>query len=248
MADVASPPMRLCLLSAFELWIDHRRVQLAFGAQRLLALLALKNTPMARTHVADALWPDAPAARAAASLRSSLWRVHQLRPGLVDASSQQVVLGRTVAVDLHEVLDRAHRLVSAPADCADILTPQSKVDLSTDLLPDWFDDDWLIIERERHRQLRLHALEAMCERLTRAGRYAEAVEAGLAAVGSEPLRETAHHALIRAHLAEGNRAEALRQYETYRRLLRDELGLDPSAPAELSPILATRRRPIAVRR
>ncbi|MDP9399167.1 MAG: bacterial transcriptional activator domain-containing protein, partial [Actinomycetota bacterium] len=52
--------------------------------------------------------------------------------------------------------------------------------------------------------------------------------AGLAAVQSEPLRESAHRRVIEVHLAEGNLGEALRQYQTYRRLVADELGLPPS--------------------
>ena len=51
---------------------------------------------------------------------------------------------------------------------------------------------------------------------------------GLAAVAGEPLRESAHRALITAYLAEGNRSEALRQYRFFRHLLADELGLEPS--------------------
>ena len=74
-----------------------------------------------------------------------------------------------------------------------------------ELLPHWY-DDWVVIERERFRQLRLHALDALCESLAAAGRYAAAVEAGRASVAAEPLRESAHRLLIQAHLAEGNRA------------------------------------------
>ena len=99
--------------------------------------------------------------------------------------------------------------------------------LLTDLLPDCY-DDWALVECERFRQLRLHALEALCERLTEAGRYGEAIDAGLAAVRGEPLRESAHRALIKAHLAEGNYVEAGRQYEVCRRIVRDELGIEPS--------------------
>jgi DNA-binding SARP family transcriptional activator len=47
-------------------------------------------------------------------------------------------------------------------------------------------------------------------------------------VSGEPLRESAHRAVIEVHLAEGNPGEALRQYDLYRRLLRVELGLSPS--------------------
>jgi DNA-binding SARP family transcriptional activator len=49
----------------------------------------------------------------------------------------------------------------------------------------------------------------------------------LAAVKTEPLRETARAALIRVYLAEGNRAKALAAFERYRALLRAELGLEP---------------------
>jgi DNA-binding SARP family transcriptional activator len=86
----------------------------------------------------------------------------------------------------------------------------------------------VLLERERFRQLRLHALERLCDRLTAQGRFAEATEAGLAAVAGEPLRESAHRALIRAYLAEGNPGEAVGQYERLRALLRDELGVSPS--------------------
>ena len=83
------------------------------------------------------------------------------------------------------------------------------------------------LDRERFRQIRLHLLETLCEELLEAGRYAQAIEAGYAAVCGEPLRESAYRALIRAHLAEGNTSEAIRQYERFRELLKRELDLEP---------------------
>jgi DNA-binding SARP family transcriptional activator len=112
--------------------------------------------------------------------------------------------------------------------CQDILNMETLSFLSADILPDWYEEDWVVLHRERYHQLRLHALEAMCDRFTAARRYGEAVEAGLAAVRAEPLRESAHRTLVRAHLAEGNRFEANRQYHNCRRLLHAELGLEPS--------------------
>jgi DNA-binding SARP family transcriptional activator len=100
--------------------------------------------------------------------------------------------------------------------------------LDGDLLPGWY-DDWVLFERERLRQLRLHALETLALALAAEGRFAAAVEAGLAAIRTEPLRESAHRVVVRVHLAEGNLTEALRQYELCRRLFRAELGLEPSA-------------------
>jgi DNA-binding SARP family transcriptional activator len=99
--------------------------------------------------------------------------------------------------------------------------------LSQDLLPDWY-EDWLLEERERYRQLRLHALEVLCGRLTNLRQFHQSIQAGLAAVAGEPLRESAQRVLITAYLAEGNSCEALKQYQRYWTLLQTELGQEPS--------------------
>lgn len=99
------------------------------------------------------------------------------------------------------------------------------------LAADWY-DDWLVVERERLRELRARALERVCERLTALRSFCSAIEAGLAAVHTEPLRESAHRCLIGVYLAEGNQAEALRAYRAYRDLLHHELALEPSARME----------------
>ncbi|HXF71418.1 MAG TPA: BTAD domain-containing putative transcriptional regulator [Actinomycetota bacterium] len=213
------------LLGGFQLWANRVAVRLPFGSQRLLAFLALRERPVLRSHVAGALWPETTEARAAASLRSALWRLGPVGPDLVSSSGRHLQLAPTVAVDLRRSVALARRLLD-PAEPV----PERGVAISAlarDLLPDWF-DEWVVVERESFRQLRLHALEALCARLTDLGRWPEAVEAGLAAVAAEPLRESAHRALIRAHLAEGNAVEAMHQYEAFRRLLLEELGLEPS--------------------
>jgi DNA-binding SARP family transcriptional activator len=99
--------------------------------------------------------------------------------------------------------------------------------LQHDLLPSWY-DDWVLFERERLRQLRIHALETLAATLTRKARFAEAIDAALHAICAEPLRESAHRRLIEAHLAEGNVSEAITQYERYRALLDEALGVPPS--------------------
>jgi DNA-binding SARP family transcriptional activator len=84
------------------------------------------------------------------------------------------------------------------------------------------------LERERIRQRMLHALEALSRALTARGRHAEAVEAAMTVVSAEPLRESAQRVLVEAHVAEGNWVEARRTYGAFRRLIRRELGVEPS--------------------
>jgi DNA-binding SARP family transcriptional activator len=64
--------------------------------------------------------------------------------------------------------------------------------------------------------------------MTAMGRYGEAIDAAMAAISAEPLRESAQRALLEAHLAESNLSEARRCFITYRNLVRRELGVEPS--------------------
>jgi DNA-binding SARP family transcriptional activator len=217
------------LLHGFTLTVGDEQIALVWSARRLLAFLALENRSLDRAYVAGALWPESTALKAHANLRTSLWRVNRSGHELIDASVQQLALRSTVAVDVRRAESLARRMLNRAADCDDILTATTRAALSADLLPEWYDDDWLLIEREQFHQLRLYALEAMSERLTLAGRYGEAVDAALAAIRAEPLRESAHKVLIKAHLGAGNRWAAARQFEQCRRMLRDEVGLEPSA-------------------
>lgn len=217
--------VRLRLLHGFELHCGGQRVQLPLGSQRLVAFLALHNRPLLRVYVAGMLWIDASEERSHANLRSALWRLRQTGHFVVDATPSHLRLGDGVEVDVHRVLALSRGLLRDPS------VDELDGELGADLLPDWY-DDWLEIERERLRQLRLHALEAVAERLLRDGRYGEAVEAGLAAVESEPLRESAHRVLVKVYLAEGNWSDALRQYRVYSERLQHQLGLRPSAQME----------------
>ncbi len=211
----------LSLLDAFDLRCGVEHIALPLSAQRLLAFVALNDRPLRRAYVAGTLWTDANEARAAASLRSALWRLHRSGHRLVDASTSHLRLAAEVEVDVQRVSQLAHRLIDG-STASNGETPPA-----AELLPDWY-DDWVLLERERLRQLLLHAFEALAERRIATGDLGAALEAALAVVGYEPLRESAHRLLIRVHLAEGNGGEALRQYDLCRRLLRERLGLRPS--------------------
>lgn len=211
---------------------DGSPVAVAQGSQKLLALLALRGPTMTRQAVCEALWPDRDTQRSAANLRSALWRLRGPAADLVTATRDVLTL-RPVACDVTEVAATAEALREGRAT-VDTLAIRHFFD---DLLPAWY-DDWLLLERDRFVQLRVEALVTLCELLAARGRFAEAIEAGLVAVAADPVREDTHRALILAHLAEGNPQDAARHYERYRRVLRRELGTDPSP--ELQRLVAAR--------
>jgi DNA-binding SARP family transcriptional activator len=218
---------RLVLLGRFELRFDDEPLQVAAAGQRLLAMVAVLQGRhrSSRQAAAERLWPDLSAERAAAQLRSVLWRLPRPRGrSFVVADAATVRLGDEVAVDLWEaevVAGRAFDDLDGPPSTDDVAL------LGLDLLPTWH-DPWLSGEQEAFRQARLHALERVATSLRARGHYPEALRVALAAVQSEPLRESAHRSVIEVHLLEGNHAEALRQFHSYRRLIAAELGIPPS--------------------
>ena len=219
---------RVGLLDGFTLDLQGAgpasSVDLPRAVQRLIAHLSLAGRP-ARTAIAGKLWPDVTEEHAHGSLRSSLWRVQKVAPGLITASGGTLYLSPDVLVDVHEMTEWARKALDPDSPTDGIRT--GDLGLPCELLPGWY-DDWVLLERERLRQLRMHALEALAEKYAVAGRYGEAVQAAYAAVRAEPLRESAHRTVIRVHLAEGNIAEAVRAYTSFAAMLADEIGTAPT--------------------
>jgi DNA-binding SARP family transcriptional activator len=216
------------LLGGFSLLWRSSVLSVPRASQRLLALLALHGRMVQRAAVAGTLWPDASESQAYSNLRSTLARLQSTARKALAASKLEVGLAESVMVDVRDAQALARRLTD-PAVTLDRSESGAAAvaALSADLLPEWY-DDWVLIEAEEWRQLRLHALEALAGRLIGAGRWGEATSAAGAAVRAEPLRESSHAILIQVHLAEGNQSEAVREFTRYRALLRAELGLEPT--------------------
>lgn len=220
-----SPTVVVSLIGGFQISSGGQPVSLTPGVQRLIALLALESRPVPRPYVAGRLWPDVTENRALGNLRSTLWRLRQDSLNMVNSNRGQLQLDPATSIDVPEMVAVARRLLRPESNCSDDDLDVTR--FKGELLADW-SDDWLILERERLRQLCLYAIEAIASRLTQASRYAEAVDAALIAIASEPFRESAYRTLIQAHLAGGNKGEAVRQYTKYRNFLAQELGAAPS--------------------
>jgi DNA-binding SARP family transcriptional activator len=217
------PTPRLELLGGFQLTVARAPVSLPLPAQRLMAVLALHGKPLQRSYVAGLLWPDVSEDRARGNLRSTLWRLGGAHD-LVDGRDH-VSIHRRVEVDIARTSAIARQVIGEQAD----LGPEILEALVTgaELLPDWY-DDWLVFEREQFNQLRLLALDCLGRQLLRRHRVPEASLAALTAVRIEPLRESAQHLLIDCLIRQGNRAAAVRQYQSYADMLRRDMGLVPS--------------------
>jgi len=220
--------VKLQLLGNFAVLVAGSAVAVPPAGQRVLARLALGGGTATRSAVAGTLWPDHTQARAQANLRGAVWRMPAAVRRRLVLGPSTVALGDGWDVDVADA-ERLARGLPAPEQetCAERFRH--------DLLPDW-DEPWLLVERERYRQLRLHALEDLAEAELASGCPLGAVDRALLAVTAEPLRESAQALLLRGHLAAGNRAAARAGYDAFQALLAAELGVAPSA--ELSALVA----------
>jgi DNA-binding SARP family transcriptional activator len=230
------------VLGSFTLVSDGAALPLGVDSRRLVAYLAVHPRPQERAALAADLWPGVPAAAAQRLLAEAADAVGV--PALFSDGdlSGPLALAADVRVDLADALGLVRALPEIPAvDSPDVGL------LSADILPGWT-AAWIAVERERFRQLRLHAIEERSLRLSAAGRHADAVALAEMAVHAAPSRESARRALIEAHLAQGNIAAAVAEYDSYEELLRSSVGGPASSgldalfpPSPVWPVLRARR-------
>lgn len=159
------------------------------------------------------------------SLRTSVYMVSNQVPGLLTNDGQVLALSDRVAVDLHEVTNSIRQYGQpgfklSDENCLACLH-------CGELLPGWY-DDWVVLEQQRLRNLRLRAFLVLARQWLDEGEAHKAVEAAEGALELETLHESAVALLIRAELKAGNRARALQTFEAFRTNLEIELGIEPS--------------------
>lgn len=219
------PEWAVQVLGGFAVSGQDGPVPLPESTWRLVVLLALAQQPMRRSRIAGTLWGDRDEDHAQSSLRSTLWRLNQVAPGLVESDGHALRLAEDVAVDVAQLEAISRQLESG--DDVDPCAVDPRMCCS-DLLPDWY-DGFVDDHRELVRQLRLRTLECLARRLSEQDDWGAALRIALIAVGEAPMRESTHQLVLEIHIAEGNVSEALRHYRMLKDALWQELGIQPSA-------------------
>ena len=133
-------------------------------------------------------------------------------------------------LDIEIFEEQAGLLVAQPLGTleeSEIRTLERGVKLYTTDLLEGFYDEWAVRERERLRGLYLDSLVRLMRYYAEHGNYTEGLARGQQILICDPLREEIHRDVIRLFLANGQRAQAIRQYEQCREVLLAELGIPP---------------------
>jgi DNA-binding SARP family transcriptional activator len=220
-------------------------VTLSGPAQRLLAALALRG-PSRRQDLARLLFGPAER-RGRARLRDVLFRMPARGVLLDGARSAELALAGSVRVDVHALTQVLTQVAEG--------RPRALGQLPwvLDLLPGW-DEDWVAEERTRLHDTVVGALLACSARCLReGGRSAGLLVERAAVVAAEralqlaPLDEEAARAVIRAHLAAGDPALALRCLASFTERLQRELRVGPAQDtrALVAGLVAPRGVPVS---
>jgi DNA-binding SARP family transcriptional activator len=218
--------IELRVIGCFALRVDGARVDISGVPARVLGFLALQRRPVRRLELATILWPDVAPERALGNLRSALWRLPPCARAAVQEDAGSLRLAADVCCDVAPVLLGAARGRPEPPgapDLRDLLAWAWR----DELLTGWY-DDWVLDARDALQELQAVLFEDLAASSRAAGRRRDSLIYATLAIGSQPLRESAQCALLRAHLDLGHVSEALGLYGELERMLLRELGVRPA--------------------
>ena len=190
--------------------------------------MVLHSEKHGREKLAGMFWGDSSDTEARNSLRNALATINKnLGPELILADRQSVEINPEYPLWI-DVLDFEKQ---ASGILANSLPDIDQVDIELyqgDLLSDFY-DDWVIPLREHYRSLFLEASLHTAQRMRSRSEYERAVELARKALEFDRASERAHQQLMFCYMALGDRSAALRQYETCRRALWEELAVQPAS-------------------
>ena len=235
--------LKVCLLGQFRVQYEQEP-PIRFGSskeQELLGYLMLRSDRIhGREFLAAVLWGESTSVRSRKNLRTALWRLRidtGVRDGgcpLLTTTKESIQLNPKADIwsDV-AVLESTYGLVRGkPADgltCQEAALLDEAISLYKGVLLEGWYHDWCEGERDRLRKLFLTLADKLMAYYEVQGHYDAGITLGLRVIDEEPTHECTHRRLMRLYCHAGDRVSALQQFARCESILRDTLGLEPSA-------------------
>jgi len=187
------------------------------------AYLAVAGRPVERGRLADLLW-DGDEGAARRNLRQEMFRLKNTPWGEVFVLGPHHIGLGPVETDLEEFLN--HMAYGRWSEALALWRGGFLSGLDPKATESYW--DWLIPERERWERLFYEAVIGLAHSQEAAGQLAEALKTYQRLLNGDPLQESVQQAVMRLQMQMGDRSGAIRQFEQYRKLLHDQLELEPS--------------------
>jgi DNA-binding SARP family transcriptional activator len=246
--------LSLSFLGGFEATLDAEHVT-EFGSDKARALLAYLSLeafrPHRRAELAAMFWPDAPEKKAAHSLSQTLLLIRRAfrenndpeRTPFLLATRQDVQFNQFSDYQLdvaifRELLTQSNRHIHEEAANCEVChhwLREASDHYRGDLLAGLFVsnsaafEEWRLVQQEELHRQALELLGRLVAYYERRGELELVIEYARRQISLEPWREEAHFQLMQAFVQSGQTADALKQYDTFQKILDEEVGLKPSA-------------------
>ncbi len=229
---------RLALLGSIQVTRDGENVR-GFESRKALALLcylAVRAEPIVRVELANLFWGDKTEQQGRGNLSRVLNNLSALFPDSLETNRETVQLkSGAFAVDCAQ-FDAATDDERRKTDLETVVRHLSSVVpfYRGEFMSGMFLDDcpefelWLVQERERWQQRIVSVLECLGGYHARREEFANALPFAARLLEIEPWREETHRELMKLLAQTNQRSAALQQYETARRVLKEELNVEPS--------------------
>ena len=222
----------------------------------MLAYLAIEaDRPHPREQLAALFWPEHSQSAAYANLRQTLSRLRKALPTEADPSTFLTVTPQTIQfrsdlagvgvdvwrfdalVEAATAHQQTHQSVhGARTTCTDCMTRLAEAgelyrgELLAELHVDGEGrsfEEWLVVRREAARRAAVSGLQALVQQHKTADDHEQVRRWAMRLVAVDPWNEDAYRSAMRAFALTGDRTSALAQYEACRRVLGDDLGVEP---------------------
>ncbi|MFE2012582.1 BTAD domain-containing putative transcriptional regulator [Streptomyces sp. NPDC059491] len=231
--------LRFSVLGAVSVHRGERPVTIGSPQQQaLLVALLLRSGRVASTHeLIASVWGEEPPSSALASLRTYVWRLRQLLEE--DSATPRLLLShpdgyRMVVPPLSVDLHRAEQLAADAGRARSGGDVETYGRLLTEALALWqgaplagVPGPYAEQQRARFTELRLGLEEERFAHALQAGLHGAVIPDLTVFTREHPLQERPYGFLMRALYASGRQADALAVYARARRVLAEELGVDP---------------------
>lgn len=220
------------LLGTVVVEVDGERIN-GFRSLKTIALLAYlvaEQRAVSRDYLAALFWPDAPQTAARGHLRRALHDLSSKIPGCLESDyhTVQIVIGEKCETDI-ALLDtfRSKRQLPTLEQATEMARGEFLEGLYLDDCSEF--EMWLLARRETYRNQVVALLQTLFHHFSQLGRNNAAMEVAWQLLRLEPWCEATHRQLMMLLSNNGRYEAALRQFRLCRKILAEELDIEPSA-------------------
>jgi DNA-binding SARP family transcriptional activator len=228
-----------CVRVTHNNWLTE--IKLTRDIQALLAYLLLQRHRIhSREVLANIFWGEHTQEKSHGSLNTALWKLKKLLEPkgipvgtyLISSHLHEVGFNRDSQywLDVEVFEEKTNFLLNSDwQTVGESHTHEltKTLEFYKGELLEGFYEDWALRERERLSALRLKSLIYLLHYYGFHGMYEQALAYGQQILHVNPLREEIHREMMRFYVENGQRAQALQQYEICRATLASELGIPP---------------------